>query len=120
MTAPDSNGKTVINIPDPGESSTDGPSPIPAINGECMIEGDENGTTTIIVSGGHLGGVANVGFEDEEEEEDSSDDDGDDGGGIVVVMMVKMIMKIMLMMFMTLGITLVIKCGNICKMKKVF
>ena len=70
MTAPDSNGKTVINIPDPGESSTDGPSPIPAINGECMIEGDENGTTTIIVSGGHLGGVANVGFEDEEEEDD--------------------------------------------------
>ena len=72
MTVPDSDGKTVINIPDPGESTTDGPSPTPAINGDDVIEGDEEGTTTIIVSGGHLGGVANVGFEEEDEDEENA------------------------------------------------
>merc|ERR1712223_711655 len=71
ITVPDAGGKTVINIPDPGESTTDGPSPTPAINGDDVIEGDEEGTTTIIVSGGHLGGVANVGFEEEDEEENT-------------------------------------------------
>ena len=79
ITAPDSTGKTVINIPDPGESTTDGPSPTPAINGERIIEGDEEGTTTIIVSGGHLGGVANVGFEDEEEDTAKTTNDCIDG-----------------------------------------
>ena len=69
MTSPDAEGKTVINIPDPGESCTDGPSPTPVSNEECRIGGNEEGTTTIIVSGGHLGGVANVGFESDEEEE---------------------------------------------------
>ena len=72
MTVPDADGKTVINIPDPGESTTDGPSPTPAINGKDVIEGDEEGTTTIIVSGGHLGGVANVGFEEEDEDEENT------------------------------------------------
>jgi pimeloyl-ACP methyl ester carboxylesterase len=41
-----------------------------------VIQGDEEGTTTIIVSGGHLGGVANVGFEVEDEENGNETVDG--------------------------------------------
>ena len=84
MTVPDADGKTVINIPDPGESTTDGPSPTPAINGDEVIEGDEEGTTTIIVSGGHLGGVANVGFEEEDEEEEIEKPPNDSVDGVTV------------------------------------
>lgn len=52
--SPKPDNKTVLTIPDPGETSTD-----------SSVETHEESHVTVIVTGGHLGGMANPAFQDD-------------------------------------------------------